>query len=295
MRIDGSGNVGIGAAPTSTLDVRGVVHVGASASTTPVIGRSLAPAGSQGLFLTAGVVNSESTTTPTFADNSSSGASIFLAGNASDQYGGNLILKAYGAGSDGNHIIFENRSGTNTFSERMRIDSSGPVCIGTTAPIASSGDEKLFIQGSAGSDGYISAIKHTGNAGSNRDFIRFYNSSGTDIGAVEHTNTGSVTFSTSSDYRLKENVKPLEKGLERLLKLNPVKYDWKNTSETSEGFLAHEVQEAGWYEGVSGKKDDEKMQGMEYGKLTPLLVKAIQEQQTQIEALRSEINLLKGE
>ena len=37
------------------------------------------------------------------------------------------------------------------------------------------------------------------------------------------------------------------------------------------------------------------MQGMDYGRITPLLVKAIQEQQTQIEALQYEINLLKGE
>ncbi len=37
------------------------------------------------------------------------------------------------------------------------------------------------------------------------------------------------------------------------------------------------------------------MQGMDYGRITPLLVKAIQEQQEQIDALQSEINLLKGE
>ena len=123
-----SGNVGIGTtSPTSQLDVRGVFHVGASANTTPVIGRSLAPSGSQGLFLTAGLVGGESTTTPTFADNSSSGASIYLGGNAVDQYGGSVALKAYGAGADGNLIVFENRSGTNTFKETMRIDSSGYI------------------------------------------------------------------------------------------------------------------------------------------------------------------------
>ena len=141
LRVDNSGNVGIGTdSPTSKLDVRGVFHVGASASTTPVISRSIAPAGSQGMFITAGFVSGESITTPTFADNSSSGASIYLGGNAGDQYGGNVSLKAYGAAgtSTCNLITFESRSGTNTFAERMRIDSSGNLLVGTTNNGASS-------------------------------------------------------------------------------------------------------------------------------------------------------------
>ena len=40
---------------------------------------------------------------------------------------------------------------------------------------------------------------------------------------------------------------------------------------------------------------EKKMQGIDQSKLVPLLTKAIQEQQTQIEALQSEINNLKGE
>ena len=47
-------------------------------------------------------------------------------------------------------------------------------------------------------------------------------------------------------------------------------------------------------EAVSGEKDGKTMQGMDYGRITPLLVKAIQEQQTQIEALQAEVKALKG-
>ena len=42
-------------------------------------------------------------------------------------------------------------------------------------------------------------------------------------------------------------------------------------------------------------KDGEKMQSMDYGRITPLLVKAIQELHEQVDALQSEINTLKGE
>ena len=106
--------------------------------------------------------------------------------------------------------------------------------------------------------------------------------------------SSATTYSTSSDYRLKENIRPLENGLERLNQLNPVKFDWKKTGISSEGFIAHEVDEI-FGDAVSGKKDGKAMQGMDYGRITPLLVKAIQEQQEQIDALQSEINKLKGE
>ena len=50
----------------------------------------------------------------------------------------------------------------------------------------------------------------------------------------------------------------------------PIKFDWKNSSEKDEGFLAHEAQEVVHY-AVVGEKDGEEMQGIDYGKLTPLL------------------------
>ena len=94
--------------------------------------------------------------------------------------------------------------------------------------------------------------------------------------------------------RLKENIKPLANGLQRLLQLNPVQFDWKEDKTSSEGFIAHEVQEI-FSDAISGEKDGEQTQGMDYGRITPLLVKAIQEQQEQIEGLKQEIQNLKGE
>ena len=82
--------------------------------------------------------------------------------------------------------------------------------------------------------------------------------------------------------------------MDRLNSLNPVQFDWKTDGVTSEGFLAHEVKEVFPY-AVKGEKDDKEMQSMDYGRITPLLVKAIQEQQEQIEQLKTEIQTLKGE
>jgi len=75
--------------------------------------------------------------------------------------------------------------------------------------------------------------------------------------------------------------------------LNPVQFDWIETGGTSEGFIAHEAQEV-FAEAVSGEKDGTEMQGMDYGRITPLLVKAIQEQQTLIESLEARITALES-
>ena len=124
--------------------------------------------------------------------------------------------------------------------------------------------------------------------------MAFKSSSESVIGSITNDQSN-VSFNTSSDYRLKENLTPISDGLERLTKLKPVKFDWKETGISSEGFLAHEVQEAGWVDGITGEKDGEKVQQMDYGRITPLIVKAVQEQQAQIDELKLEIASLKGE
>jgi hypothetical protein len=188
--------------------------------------------------------------------------------------------------------------------ERMRIDSSGSLLVGTTSATA---NEKLAIYGNT-ANAYLARFHHDGN-NSNRFGVVIScgadDASGTNYAlAIDDgngTRQGQITFSggtttygTSSDYRLKENIESLKNGLSKVLKLNPVEFTWKKNNIKCEGFIAHEVQEI-CKEAVSGEKDGEEMQGVDYGRITPLLVKAIQEQQTQIEALQSEINLLKGE
>ena len=75
--------------------------------------------------------------------------------------------------------------------------------------------------------------------------------------------------------------------------LLPIKFDWKNSSEKDEGFLAHEAQEVVPF-AVVGEKDGEEMQQMDYGKLTPLLTATLQELITEVETLKAEVAALKG-
>jgi hypothetical protein len=113
---------------------------------------------------------------------------------------------------------------------------------------------------------------------------------GSTVGSIV-TSTTATTYNTSSDARLKD-VTGEARGLEVINELNPVSYNWKADGKADEGLIAQEVQEI-VPNAVSGSEDE--MYQMDYSKLVVHLVKGMKEQQAQIEALQSEINLLKGE
>jgi len=110
-----------------------------------------------------------------------------------------------------------------------------------------------------------------------------------------------LAFNTSSDYRLKIVKSGIIDGLDRLLQLNPVRFNWKDFPDRDplDGFIAHEIAEV-IPESVHGEKDavDEdgniEAQQLDYGRITPLLVAAIQELSEKVEDLQNEINELKG-
>jgi hypothetical protein len=85
-------------------------------------------------------------------------------------------------------------------------------------------------------------------------FMRGNSGSTTQVGSI--TTTASATaYSTSSDYRLKENVVKITAGLSAVMQMNPVKFTWKNSGEEGIGFIAHELQ-AVVPQAVHGIKDE---------------------------------------
>lgn len=101
---------------------------------------------------------------------------------------------------------------------------------------------------------------------------------------------GQVGFTAASDKRLKENINSLDAGLNFILKLNPVSYQMKNLSDkrTNWGFLAQDIEtivgDSNAILTVGG--DSEKTLGLRYTDFVAPLVKAVQEQQTEIEELK---------
>ena len=128
--------------------------------------------------------------------------------------------------------------------------------------------------------------------------MRFVALNGNSNGNIS-TNYYQTTYATTSDYRVKEDLQPMLNATGRLMALNPVNFQWKDSDMRTDGFLAHEVAEV-VSDAVVGEKDavDEKgndeLQSLDQSKLVPLLVKTIQEQQSVIEALEARISALEA-
>ncbi len=97
----------------------------------------------------------------------------------------------------------------------------------------------------------------------------------------------------SSDRRLKRDIKPLREELKKIMKLNPVSFIWKKEGTPALGMIAQEVLDIYPDFVIHDKKKD--IYGLSYSKFITPLVAAVQEQQVQIDELRKEINLLRGE
>jgi len=131
------------------------------------------------------------------------------------------------------------------------------------------------------------------NSSSSSLNIQFFKRNSSEVGKIVTTNS-STSYSTSSDYRLKENVTYTFDATTRLKQLKPARFNFKvDADKTVDGFIAHEVSSI-VPEAISGEKDGEEMQSIDQSKLVPLLVKTIQEQQAVIEDLQSRVTTLEG-
>ena len=180
-------------------------------------------------------------------------------------------------------------------SEKMQITSGGVVLVNTTSAFSSG---KLDVQG--GTNNAIEAMGVKNNAGGSYNvMIKFYTSSGA-VGRIDWDNTGSAMgFTNLSDGRLK-NVTGEAKGLELINKLNPVKYHFKDNDWESEGLIAQEVEQV--FEelnvpvkGVRKPDENNEHYMLDYSVFTTNLIKAVKELSAEVDELKNEIKLLKGE
>ena len=182
-----------------------------------------------------------------------------------------------------------------TVQNALTLDASGNLLVGRLS--TGSGILGNTFGLCPGGAGYNESVNSTSDTGLALWYINRETSTGTlfefrktstKVGAITTNGTG-VTYGSESDYRLKDNVQPITNALSRVALLKPSKYTWKADQSEGEGFIAHELQEV-VPQAVTGEKDGEKMQDVDYGKITPLLAAAIQELHQEIEQLKQRIN-----
>jgi hypothetical protein len=336
MRIDSSGNVGIGtASPSYRLQIDGE-------SATALQIKSSSDTGTSSVFFadptanTPGFVQYVHTDNAfRFGTNGSERVRIDASGNVGigiasvsgvantgpivSMYGGTLkntqfilegdngaqfvsLLSGQGAGNlpslffnNGLRFATATDKSASGYSEAMRIDSSGNLLVGqttvslTTAGVALLPTGELYVVRDSGATAYFN------REGSDGDVIVIRNDNVT-VGSISVS--GSTTsYNPSSDVRLKENIRDYDNALADVMKLKPRKYSWKTDGAEDSGFIAQELMETPEFANRVNPIDDDSddpMYGVDYMKFVAVLTGAIQEQQVMIEELKAEVAALKG-
>ena len=262
MRIDSSGNVGIGTtSPGYTLDVRA----------------------------TTGSISATSNTGTNYAKlqcNNSGGSYQFGIDNSA---GSN-----FGSGTAYSRVIWNDSSTAPTIlytnsTERMRIDSSGNLLIGTTTlPIATS---KLGISGASGVGVGVVSFVNTGS--STKKWSSGPDANGNylvlnDASLGMYMGYGNTAWTANSDERLKTDLIPIENAASKVSLLRAVTGRFKTDEEgKSRSFLIAQDVQAVLPEAVDAS-DPDKL-GVQYTDVIPLLVAAIKELSAEVEALKAKV------
>ena len=161
-------------------------------------------------------------------------------------------------------------------TERMRIDASGNVMVGSTSNALGNTGFKINPVGFA-------RIERSGTGANTH--LTFANGNG-DVGSV--TTGGSTTyFNTSSDQRLKENIADADDAGSKVDAIQVRKFDWKaDGSHQDYGMIAQELMTVA-PEAVSVPEDSEEIMGVDYSKLVPMLIKEIQSLRSRVAQLEN--------
>ena len=210
-------------------------------------------------------------------EGTANGSFIEMASSGTTNYIG--MPAAITSGSNVDMMFYVNAA------ERMRIDSSGNLLLGTTdgTPYASNVKGAVFYQSGAISGSVDGLPAGYFNRKTSDGTIVDFRKDGTTVGSISVT--GSATaYNTSSDQRLKENIVDAPAGNIDAIQVRS--FDWKaDGSHQDYGMVAQELEAVAPYAVTKGETEDD-MWSVDYSKLVPMLIKEIQDLKAEVAALK---------
>jgi hypothetical protein len=231
--------------------------------------RVLSIAGTNNLFSGAG----------SGASNSGSGNTFIGSGaGSSNTSGNNNTFIGSGAGSSGvtgsNNVVIGSNANLSAGVSNSIVIGNGQSA--TTSNTLEIGASTVNISGTN--------ISLSGNV----DVLTFkVNSLGASGSTAICTNASGFFSTCSSSRRYKTNIRTYGGGLEILRYFRPVTFDWKADGKPDVGFVAEEVNELEPL--LATYNDKGEVEGVKYAQITTVLVNAVKEQQTEIEAQQKQI------
>jgi hypothetical protein len=177
------------------------------------------------------------------------------------------------AGSTAGSLVVNGGSTSATTPIMMVIDGDGTVEGGST----------LLECNFAGDTGFSAS-----------NYVQFRDLGGVQ-GTISGTGDGTVAYNTSSDERLKQNIQDTDSKWDLVKSLQVRDYEWKKSGKQDTGFIAQELHDK-WAQPVKVGGEDviNDPWSVDYGKLTPILTKALQEAMEKIETLEARIAALES-
>ena len=213
-----------------------------------------------------------------------------------------------GANSMPGRLVFSTTaSGSSTPTERMRLDSSGRLLVGTSSQVfsnfalhvVSSASACAFKEISGNSANNLQVNWHTATSGNNR-FIEFGTEGGfTNRGDISYNRSGNtVGLNSASDARLKTNIADASSALNVLNQVQVRTFDWieEGHDTVAYGFIAQELNDVVPSAVSIGDSEDQVVQawGVDKAGMVPMLTKALQEAIAKIETLEAKVAALEA-
>lgn len=209
------------------------------------------------------------------------------------------VTSSFGAGygwkinsidSSGVHLVFGTRQNSATWTETMRLNTSGFLLVGTTAPLGGNTSSEFKVTGAGSWPLTLNAndrgLLVRNSAASSGIYAYFEYNGGTNNGSISWSG-GTTAYNTTSDARIKDNIVDAPDAGNLIDAIQVRSWDFKaDGAHWRYGMVAQELLEVA-PEAVNKPEDEEMMMGVDYSKLVPMLIKEVQ-------SLRARVAQLEG-